>query len=132
MTGSDTEPRQTPDQVRDEINREQRLLAETLDALTDRVRPSSVARRQMDRVRRRGSRMADGARALVGRGPGHEEGLPVEVGEGLLLKSDEELVAAYEESDRRLPPEALILIAGVGAVVAVGVVAWAVRRRQGL
>ncbi|WP_028647559.1 DUF3618 domain-containing protein [Nocardiopsis sp. CNT312] len=132
MTGSDTEPRQTPDQVRDEINREQRLLAETLDALTDRVRPSSVARRQMDRVRRRGSRMADGARALVGRGPEHDEVLHAEVGEGLLLRSDEELVAAYEESERRLPPEALILIAGVGAVVAVGVVAWALRRRQGL
>src|SRR5690625_5578901 len=65
MTGRETEPRQTPDQVQGEIDREQRRLAETLDRLSVAARPSNIARRQLDRARRNGSRLVDEARALV-------------------------------------------------------------------
>ncbi|OLT28838.1 hypothetical protein BJF83_13670 [Nocardiopsis sp. CNR-923] len=131
MTGRDTEPRQTPADVEAEIDREQRRLAQTLDELAVRARPRNIARRQITRVRERGARIADEARALVvGGGAVRVESHAVEPEEGsILLRGDEEVVTTYQ-SRRPLPPEALILIAGVGTAIAVGVVAWAVRRRR--
>ncbi|WP_116247752.1 DUF3618 domain-containing protein [Nocardiopsis sp. FIRDI 009] len=131
MTGRDTEPRQTPEDVQAEINREQRRLAQTLDQLSEQARPTNIARRQINRVREHGARIADEARALVaGGGAVRVESHLVEPEEGsVLLRGDEEVVTTYQ-SRRRLPPEALILAAGVGTAVAVGVVAWVVRRRR--
>ncbi|MCY9782367.1 DUF3618 domain-containing protein [Nocardiopsis sp. EMB25] len=131
MTGRDTEPRQTPADIEAEINREQRRLAETLDQLSEQARPSNIARRQISRVREHGARIADEARALVaGGGAVRVESHLVEPEEGsILLRGDEEVVTTYQ-ARRKLPPEALILAAGVGTVIAVGVVAWAVRRSK--
>ncbi|WP_150244571.1 DUF3618 domain-containing protein [Nocardiopsis quinghaiensis] len=129
MTGRDTEPRQTPADVEAEINREQRRLAETLDRLSVRARPANIARRQMGRARERGARIVDEARALVvGGGAVRVESRPVEPVEGsIVVKGDNEVLTTYQ-SRGQLPPEAVILAVGVGAVLAAGVVAWAVRR----
>lgn len=131
MTGSDTEPRQTPAEVEAEINREQRRLAETLDELSEQARPANIARRQVAKVKDRGARIFDEARALVlGGGAVRVESHLVRPEEGsIVLKGDDKVVTTYQ-SRGQLPPEALILAAGVGAVIAVGVVAWAVRRRR--
>lgn len=131
MTGRDTEPRQTPAEIEAEINREQRRLAETLEQLSVQARPSNIARRQMDRARERGARIVDEARALVaGGGAVRVQSRLVEPPEGsIVLKGDDEVVTTYQTRGQ-LPPEALILAAGVGVVIAVGVVAWAVRRRR--
>lgn len=131
MTGRETEPRQTPAQVQEEIDREQRRLAETLDKLSEAARPSNIARRQLNRARRGGSRLVDEARALVlGGGAVRVESHLVEPEEGsIVLKGDEKVVTTYQ-SRGQLPPEAIILAVGVGAVFAAGVVAWAVRRKK--
>ncbi|MFD6952566.1 hypothetical protein A6A08_26345 [Nocardiopsis sp. TSRI0078] len=131
MTGRDTEPRQTPADIEAEINREQRRLAETLDQLSVQARPANIARRQMDRARERGARIVDEARALVvGGGAVRVESRPVEPAEGsIVVKGDNEVITTYQ-SRGQLPPEAVILAVGVGAVLAAGVVAWAVRRRR--
>ncbi|WP_017589162.1 DUF3618 domain-containing protein [Nocardiopsis ganjiahuensis] len=131
MTGSDTEPRQTPAEVMAEINREQRLLAETLEELGEQARPSNIARRQFAKAKDRGTRVFDEARALVfGGGAVRVESHLVQPEEGsIVLKGDDKVVTTYQ-SRGQLPPEALILVAGVGAVIAVGVVAWAVRRKR--
>lgn len=131
MTGSETEPRQTPAQVQEEIDREQRRLAETLDKLSEAARPANVARRQLDKARQSGSRLVDEARALVlGGGAVRVESHLVEPEEGsIVLKGDEKVVTTYQ-SRGQLPPEAIMLAVGVGTVVAVGVVAWAVRRKK--
>lgn len=131
MTGRETEPRQTPAQVQEEINREQRRLAETLDKLSEAARPSNIARRQFDRARQSGSRLMDEARALVlGGGAVRVESHLVEPEEGsIVLKGDEKVVTTYQ-SRGQLPTETVLLAVGVGTVVAVGVVAWAVRRKK--
>src|SRR5699024_12866735 len=131
MTGRETEPRQTPDQVQGEIDREQRRLAETLDKLSVAARPSNIARRQIDRARRNGSRLVDEARALVlGGGAVRVESRLVEPEEGsIVLKGGETVVTAYQPR-RQLPPEAIILAVGAGAVVAVAVVAGVVSRSR--
>jgi hypothetical protein len=131
MTGRDTEPRQTPAEVEAEINREQRRLAETLDELGEQARPSNIARRQVAKAKERGTRLVDEARALVVGGAVRVDSHLVEPEQGrILLKGDDEVVATYE-SRGKLSPEALLLIAGIGAAITVGVVAWAVRRRRG-
>ncbi|WP_017570103.1 DUF3618 domain-containing protein [Nocardiopsis halotolerans] len=131
MTGRDTEPRQTPADIVAEINREQRHLAETLEELSVQARPANIARRQMDRVREQGARIVDEARALVvGGGAVRVEGHQVEPEDGsIVIKGDDRFVTTYQ-SRGQLPREVLLLAAGVGAVVAVGVVAWAVSRRK--
>ncbi|NYH53848.1 MULTISPECIES: DUF3618 domain-containing protein [Nocardiopsis] len=131
MTGRDTGPRQTPADIEAEINREQRRLAETLDQLSVQARPANIARRQVERARERGARIVDEARALVvGGGAVRVESRPVEPEEGsIVVKGDNEVVTTYQ-SRGQLPPEAVILAVTVGAVVAAGVVAWAVRRRR--
>jgi len=131
MTGRDTEPRQTPAEIQAEITREQRRLAETLDVLSEQARPANIARRQIGRVRERGARIVDEARALVvGGGAVRVESRLVDPEEGsIVLKGDDEVVTTYQ-SRGQLPPEALLLAVGVGAVIAVGVVAWVVRRRS--
>src|SRR5699024_3139703 len=131
MTGRETEPSQTPDQVQGEIDREQRRLAETLETLSVASRPYKIARRQIDRPRRNGSRLVDEARALVlGGGAVRVESRLVEPEEGsIVLKGDEKVVTTYQTRGQ-LPPETIILAVGVGAVVTVGVVAWVVRRKK--
>ncbi|MEU3020777.1 MULTISPECIES: DUF3618 domain-containing protein [unclassified Nocardiopsis] len=131
MTGHETEPRQTPAQIQAEITREQRRLAETLEELGVQAHPANIARRQIDRAKDRGTRILDEARALVfGGGAVRVESHLVRPEEGsIVLKGDDKVVTTYQ-SRGQLPPEAFILMAGVGAVVAVGVVAWAVRRRR--
>jgi hypothetical protein len=131
MTGSDTEPRQTPAEVQAEINREQRRLAETLDELSEQARPANIARRQVAKAKDRGTRIFDEARALVlGGGAVRVESHLVRPEEGsIVLKGDDKVVTTYQ-SRGQLPPEALILAAGVGAVLVVGVVAWAVHRKR--
>lgn len=131
MTGSETEPRQTPAEVQAEIDREQRRLAETLDELSEQARPANIAKRQIGKVKERGSRILDEARALVvGGGAVRVESHPVHPDEGsIVLKGDDRVVTTYE-SRGQLPPEALILAAGVGAIIAVGVIGWAVRRKR--
>ncbi|AFR10929.1 MULTISPECIES: DUF3618 domain-containing protein [Nocardiopsis] len=132
MAGSDTEPRQTPEELQAEIDREQRRLAETLDELSEQARPSNIAKRQIGRAKERGARILDEARALVvGGGAVRVESRVVRPEEGsIVLKGDDKVVTTYQ-SRGRLPTEALILAAGVGTIVAVGVVAWAVRRKRG-
>ncbi|GHC94579.1 hypothetical protein GCM10007079_45170 [Nocardiopsis terrae] len=131
MTGSDTEPRQTAAEVQAEIDREQRQLAETLSELGEQARPANIARRQLTKAKDRGTRIFDEARALVlGGGAVRVESHLVEPEEGsIVLKGDDKVVTTYQ-SRGQLPPEAMILAAGVGTVIAVGVVAWAVRRRR--
>ncbi|MGW5877646.1 DUF3618 domain-containing protein [Nocardiopsis terrae] len=131
MTGSDTEPRQTAAEVQAEIDREQRQLAETLSELGEQARPANIARRQFTKAKDRGTRIFDEARALVlGGGAVRVESHLVEPEEGsIVLKGDDKVVTTYQ-SRGQLPPEAMILAAGVGTVIAVGVVAWAVRRRR--
>jgi hypothetical protein len=131
MAESDTEPRQTPDEIQAEINREQRRLAETLDELSEQARPANIARRQVAKVKERGTRIFDEARALVlGGGAVRVESHLVRPEEGsIVIKGDDKVVTTYQ-SRGQLPPEALILAAGVGTVIAVGVVAWAVRRKR--
>jgi len=132
MSSSDTiEPRQTPAEIQSEIDREQRQFAETLDALEVAARPGNIARRQLGKVRERGARLVDEAWALVlGGGAVRLESRLVEPEEGsIVVKGDEEVITTYQ-SRGQLPPEAVILAAGVGTVVAVGVVAWAVRRKR--
>lgn len=131
MTGRDTESRQSPAELQAEITREQQRLAQTLEELGEQARPANVARRQMTKVRERGSRLVDEARALVvGGGAVRVESHLVEPEEGsVVLKGDDEVVTTYQ-SRGQLPPEVMILAAGVGAVVAVGVVAWVVRRSR--
>ncbi len=131
MTGSDTEPRQTPAEVVAEINREQRRLAETLEELGEQARPANIARRQLAKAKDRGTRIFDEARALVlGGGAVRVESHLVRPEEGsIVIKGDDKVVTTYQ-SRGQLPPEALILAAGVGTVIAVGVVAWAVRRKR--
>ena len=131
MTGRDTEPRQTPAQVQAEIDREQRRLAETLDELSEQARPANIARRQFSKVKEHGTRVFDEARALVvGGGAVRVESHLVQPEEGsIVLKGDDKVVTTYQ-SRGQLPPEVLILAAGVGTVIAVGVIAWAVRRRS--
>ncbi|GAB2523684.1 DUF3618 domain-containing protein [Nocardiopsis aegyptia] len=131
MTGRDTEPRQTPAEVQAEIDREQRRLAETLDELGEQARPANIARRQVARAKERGTRLVDEARALVVGGTVRVESHLVEPEQGSIrLKGDDEVVTTYE-SRGRMSTEAMLLMAGLGAVVTVGVVAWAVRRRRG-
>ncbi len=132
MAGSDTEPRQTPEELQAEIDREQRRLAETLDELSEQARPSNIAKRQIGRAKERGARILDEARALVvGGGAVRVESRVVRPEDGsIVLKGDDKVVTTYQ-SRGRLPTEALILAAGVGTIVAVGVVAWAVRRKRG-
>ncbi|GAA1072492.1 DUF3618 domain-containing protein [Nocardiopsis metallicus] len=131
MAESDTEPRQTPDEIQAEINREQRRLAETLDELSVQARPANIARRQVAKAKERGTRIFDEARALVlGGGAVRVESHLVRPEEGsIVIKGDDKVVTTYQ-SRGQLPPEALILVAGVGTVIAVGVVAWAVRRKR--
>lgn len=131
MTGRDTEPRQTPAEVKAEIDREQRRLAETLDELSEQAKPGNIARRQFAKAKDHGTRIFDEARALVvGGGAVRVESHLVEPEEGsIVLKGDDKVVTTYQ-SRGQLPPEALILAAGVGTVVAVGVIAWAVRRKR--
>lgn len=131
MTGSDTEPRQTPAEVQAEIDREQRRLAETLDELSEQARPANIAKRQIGKVKERGSWILDEARALVvGGGAVRVQSRPVRPDEGsIVLKGDDRVVTTYQ-SRGQLPPEALILAAGVGTVIAVGVIGWAVRRKR--
>ena len=131
MTAGDTEPRQTAAEVQAEIEREQRRLAETLDELGVQARPANIARRQVAKAKERGTRILDEARALVvGGGAVRVESHLVHPEEGsIVVKGDDKVVTTYQ-SRGQLPPEALILAAGVGAVIAVGVVAWAVRRKR--
>jgi hypothetical protein len=131
MAAGDTEPRRTPAEIEAEINREQRRLAETIDELVVTATPANIARRQVAKVKETGGRILDEARALViGGGAVRVESHLVEPEEGsILLKGDDEVVSTYQ-SRRRLPPEAVILAVGVGAVVAVGVVALIARRRR--
>ncbi|MBR8744806.1 DUF3618 domain-containing protein [Nocardiopsis sp. MG754419] len=131
MTGRDTEPRQTAAEIQAEIDREQRRLAETLDELSVQAHPTNIAKRQVAKVKERGTRILDEARALVvGGGAVRVESRLVQPEEGsIVLKGDDKVVTTYQ-SRGQLPPEALILVAGVGAVIAVGVVAWAVRRKR--
>lgn len=131
MAESDTEPRQTPDEIQAEINREQRRLAETLDELSVQARPANIARRQVAKAKERGTRIFDEARALVlGGGAVRVESHLVQPEEGsIVIKGDDKVVTTYQ-SRGQLPPEALILAAGVGTVIAVGIVAWAVRRKR--
>ncbi|MDE3719777.1 DUF3618 domain-containing protein [Nocardiopsis sp. N85] len=131
MAAGDTEPRRTPADIEAEINREQRRLAETIDELVVQAKPANIARRQINRVKEKGGRLVDEARALVvGGGAVRVESHLVEPREGsILLKGDDEVVTTYQ-SRGQLPPEAMILAVGVGAVIAVGVVALIVRRRR--
>lgn len=130
MAGRDTQAPQTPAEVQAEIEREQQLLAQTLDELTEQARPANIARRGLNRARSTGAHLAEEARALVLGGAVRMESHPVEPPEGSIrLKGDEDMVTTYQARGR-LPAEALILGAGVGLAVAVGVVAWAVRRRR--
>ena len=131
MTESETEPRQTAAEVQAEIDREQRRLAETLDELSEQARPANIARRQIDKVKERGSRILDEARALVvGGGAVRVESHLVHPDEGsIVLKGDDKVVTTYQ-SRGQLPPEALSLAAGVGTIITVGVVAWAIRRKR--
>ncbi|MBE3001883.1 DUF3618 domain-containing protein [Nocardiopsis sp. HNM0947] len=132
MSSSDTtEPRQTPAEIQAEIDREQRQFAETLDALEEAARPGNIARRQIGKAKERGSRLVDEARALVlGGGAVRLDSRLVEPEEGsIVVKGDEEVITTYQ-SRGRLPPEAVVLAVGIGTVVAVGVVAWAVRRKR--
>lgn len=131
MAGRDTESRRTPAEIQEEITLEQQRLAQTLEELGEQARPGNIARRQMTKVRERGSRLVDEARALVvGGGAVRVESHLVEPDEGsVVVKGDEEVVTTYQ-SRGQLPPEAMILAAGVGAVIAVGVVGWAVRRSR--
>src|SRR5699024_12328131 len=104
MTGRETEPRQTPDQVQGEIDREQRRLAETLDKLSVAARPSNIARRQSDRARRNGSRLVDEARALlVGGGAVRVESRLVEPEEGSIVLKGDEKVVITDQIRRQLP-----------------------------
>ncbi|RKS10485.1 uncharacterized protein DUF3618 [Nocardiopsis sp. Huas11] len=131
MTGRDTEPRQTPAEVEAEINREQRQLARTLDELGEQARPANIARRQVAKAKERGTRLVDEARALVVGGAVRVESHLVEPEEGSIrLKGDDDVVTTYEARGR-ISTEALLLMAGIGAVVTAGVVAWAVRRKRG-
>ncbi|WP_017616112.1 DUF3618 domain-containing protein [Nocardiopsis salina] len=132
MSSSDTtEPRQTPAEIQAEIDREQRQFAETLDALEEAGPPGNIARRQIGKAKERSARLVDEARALVlGGGAVRLDSRLVEPEEGsIVVKGDEEVITTYQ-SRGQLPPEAVILAAGVGTVVAVGVVAWAVRRKR--
>lgn len=131
MAAGDTEPRRTPAEIEAEINREQRRLAETIDELVVTAKPANIARRQVAKAKETGGRILDEARALVvGGGAVRVESHLVEPEEGsILLRGDEEVVTTYQ-SRRRLPPEAVILAVGVGAVIAVGVVALIARRRR--
>lgn len=132
MAAGDTEPRRTPAEIEKEILREQRRLAESIDDLVVTAHPRNIARRQVEKAKETGGRLLDEARALVvGGGAVRVESHLVEPEEGsILLKGDDEVVTTYQ-SRRRLPPEAVILAVGVGAVIAVGVVSLIVRRRRG-
>src|SRR5699024_4465057 len=131
MTGRETEPRQTPDQVQGEIDREQRRLAETLDKLSVAARPSNIARRQIDRARRNGSRLVDEARALVvGGGAVRVESRLVEAEECSIVRKGDYMVVSPYSILGELSPETIFLAVGVDAVVTVGVVAWVVRRNK--
>ncbi|GAA4950345.1 hypothetical protein GCM10023224_38290 [Streptomonospora halophila] len=118
--------------VQAEIERRQRRLSEALDGIVDRTKPANVARRSWKRVRGAGSNLADEARALVVGGRAVRlDSHVVEPPEGSVrLRGDDEVVSTYT-SRGRLAPEVLILGAGVGVVVAVGVAAMVRRRRRG-
>ncbi|MEU3214301.1 DUF3618 domain-containing protein, partial [Nocardiopsis alba] len=98
MAGSDTEPRQTPEELQAEIDREQRRLAETLDELSEQARPSNIAKRQIGRAKERGARILDEARALVvGGGAVRVESRVVRPEEGsIVLKGDDKVVTTYQ------------------------------------
>ncbi|WP_067963637.1 DUF3618 domain-containing protein [Nocardiopsis trehalosi] len=130
MEGRDpARARREPAQVQAEIERTQRRLAAAIDGITDRTNPRNVARRGFDRVRDVGGHLAEEARVLVSgggavRGESHE----IEPPEGTVrLRGDGEVVTTYTARGP-LPTEVLILGAGVGLVVVIGVVAL-VRRR---
>ncbi|MDA8370874.1 MAG: DUF3618 domain-containing protein [Nocardiopsaceae bacterium] len=121
--------RRDPASVQAEIERTQRRLAQAVDEIADRANPRSAARRSWNRVRDTGGYLAEEARALVvGGGAVRVESHVVDPPEGSVrLKGDDDVVSTYT-SRGQLPPEALLLGAGVALVVTVGVVAL-VRRR---
>ncbi|MFC3999653.1 DUF3618 domain-containing protein [Nocardiopsis sediminis] len=121
--------RRDPATVQAEIERAQRALARAVDEIADRTNPRNAARRGFDRVRDVGGFLADEAWSLVTSGGAvREESHVVEPPEGSVrLKGDDEVVSTYR-ARTRVSPEAVILGAGIGLVVTVGVIAL-VRRR---
>ncbi|MBV2362661.1 DUF3618 domain-containing protein [Streptomonospora nanhaiensis] len=121
-----------PATVQAEIERVQRRLAQTVDEIADRTKPANVARRGWQRVRGAGSHLAEEARALVaGGGAVRLDSHVVEPPEGsVLVQGDGEVVSTYT-SRARLSPEVLILGAGVGLALTVGLIAMVRRSRRG-
>ncbi|WP_017592680.1 DUF3618 domain-containing protein [Nocardiopsis potens] len=120
--------RRDPAGVRAEIEQVQRRLAATLDELNDRTRPANLARRGAERLRGAGERLVDEARALATGSAVRVDSRVEDPPQGsVMLKGEDEVVSTYSTRGQ-LPPEALILGAGVGIAVVVGVVAL-VRRR---
>ncbi|MDA2803723.1 DUF3618 domain-containing protein [Nocardiopsis suaedae] len=123
--------RRDPAGVQAEIEQVQRRIATTLDELADRAKPANVARRGAERLREAGGRLADEARAVVSGGAVRLDSRTEEPPEGSIrLKGEDEVVSTYTTRGQ-LPPEALILGAGIGAAVVVGVVALVRRKRRG-
>ncbi|GAB3457138.1 hypothetical protein GCM10027570_39390 [Streptomonospora sediminis] len=118
--------------VQAEIERTQRRLTAAVDGIADRTKPANMARRSWERVRGTGSHLAEEARALVVGGKAVRlDSQVVDPPEGSVrLQGDEEVVSTYT-SRSRIAPEVLILGAGVGLAVTVGVVAMVRRRRRG-
>ncbi|MDA0562909.1 DUF3618 domain-containing protein [Streptomonospora sp. S1-112] len=121
-----------PATVQAEIERVQRRLAQTVDEIADRTKPANVARRGWQRVRGAGSHLAEEARALVvGGGTVRLDSHVVEPPEGsVLVQGDDEVVSTYT-ARARLSPEVLILGAGVGLAVTVGLIAMVRKARRG-
>ncbi|TQN30559.1 uncharacterized protein DUF3618 [Haloactinospora alba] len=120
-----------PDSVQAEIEQAQRRLAWSLDELADRAKPRNVAQRSWQRVRGTGEYLVDEARALVlGDGTVRRESHVVDPPEGSIrVKGEDDVVSTYV-SRGQLPPEVLLLGAGVGLAVAVGLVGVWRRRRS--
>ncbi|QBI52707.1 DUF3618 domain-containing protein [Streptomonospora litoralis] len=121
-----------PAAVQAEIERTQQRLVRAVDGIADRTKPANVARRGWDRVRGAGTSLAEEARSLAGGGKAVRlDSHVVEPPEGSVrLRGDDEVVSTYTARGR-LAPEVLLLGAGVGVVVTVGVIAMVRRRRHG-
>ncbi|MBB4929994.1 hypothetical protein F4561_000814 [Lipingzhangella halophila] len=132
MEGRDpSEARRDPAGVQAEIERAQRRLAWAVDEIVDRTSPRNVAQRSWGRVRDSGTRLFGGARALVTGDAVRLESHVVEPPEGtVMIKGDGEVVSTYA-APRSLPTEAVLLGAGAGLVVTIGLVAmWRRHRKQ--
>ncbi len=123
-----SEARRDPAGVQAEIERAQRRLAWAVDEIVDRTSPRNVARRGLDRARDCGTQVLGGARSLVAGDAVRLESHVVDPPEGTVMaKGDDEVVSTYT-SRASLPTEAVLLGAGAGLVVTIGlVVMW--RRR---